>query len=591
MPCRFRFLKGGDDQAVDPLIASVEGLDGTPAFRGLALAVFEDLALVDYGNRIPLLTFELVADEAPVPIGAILEDVSRGVIVDQGGGGAAVSGFAAYGSDQRSAIEELVALWGLDIADAGDALTIVGEGSGLALGLAEERGCVAQGEARQGDERRQEPARSLPSVAVLNYYEASRDYQSGQVRAVVDGGGRSLWRVDAHVVLDAGEAKQLINRAMTRRWSERDRMTVRLAPASLALAPGDAVIVPEVAGPWRVDAVTVERLTVIAELRRLNSGGSPAIAADPGRATSEPDEPIGVTQPAAFDLPALGADSDALSVTIAVTAAGEFRPVPVSVAVNDQPYASMALSRRAVLGIAATRLEAGPAELIDLEHSVEVMLGNPGQVLLHADDDALAAGANLALLGDELIQFGRAEALGDGRYRLSRLLRGRRGSEWAIPTHAADEHFLLIDPAALVTVALDPAMRGATISAAAHGVADDPMAPPTAAAVANGESLRPLAPAHLAGMRAADGSLILSWFERSRAGLAWIDGVGDPSPSGRTFEIEVAGAVESWTGSTSDTGMTVPVAALSGLGGGSLRIAVSQAGALAQSHAATIIVA
>ena len=36
----------------------------TPAYRGLALAVFEDLDLAEFGNRIPVLTFELVADEA-----------------------------------------------------------------------------------------------------------------------------------------------------------------------------------------------------------------------------------------------------------------------------------------------------------------------------------------------------------------------------------------------------------------------------------------------------------------------------------------------------------------------------------------------
>ena len=52
--------------------------------------------------------------------------------------------------------------------------------------------------------------------------------------------------------------------------------------------------------------------------------------------------------------------------------------------------------------------------------------------LQHAGDAALLAGANAAMLGAELIQFGRAEPLGQGRYRLSRLLRGRGGSDDAI---------------------------------------------------------------------------------------------------------------------------------------------------------------
>ena len=53
----FRFYDGRESQGVDPLIASLEGPDETPAYRGLALAVFENLELAEYGNRIPFLTF------------------------------------------------------------------------------------------------------------------------------------------------------------------------------------------------------------------------------------------------------------------------------------------------------------------------------------------------------------------------------------------------------------------------------------------------------------------------------------------------------------------------------------------------------
>ena len=41
----------------------------TPAHRGIAYAVFEQLQLADFGNRIPSLTFEVIADEAPVRVG------------------------------------------------------------------------------------------------------------------------------------------------------------------------------------------------------------------------------------------------------------------------------------------------------------------------------------------------------------------------------------------------------------------------------------------------------------------------------------------------------------------------------------------
>jgi hypothetical protein len=67
---RFRLHDGDEDQPVDPLIAAAEGA-GAPAFRGTAYAMFEELELAEFGNRIPSLTFELVADAGPVEIGAI----------------------------------------------------------------------------------------------------------------------------------------------------------------------------------------------------------------------------------------------------------------------------------------------------------------------------------------------------------------------------------------------------------------------------------------------------------------------------------------------------------------------------------------
>ncbi len=55
----FRLHTGSEDQLPDPLIESIEGTANTPAFRGLAYLVFEDMPLADYGNRIPNITVEV----------------------------------------------------------------------------------------------------------------------------------------------------------------------------------------------------------------------------------------------------------------------------------------------------------------------------------------------------------------------------------------------------------------------------------------------------------------------------------------------------------------------------------------------------
>ncbi len=54
-----RVYLGTDTQQVDPKILATEGVDFTPAFRGTAYVVFEDLQLERFGNHIPQMNFEV----------------------------------------------------------------------------------------------------------------------------------------------------------------------------------------------------------------------------------------------------------------------------------------------------------------------------------------------------------------------------------------------------------------------------------------------------------------------------------------------------------------------------------------------------
>ncbi len=54
-----RVYKGDEAQTADSLMVGFDGADATPAYRGLAYAVFEDFPLAAFGNRIPNFTFEV----------------------------------------------------------------------------------------------------------------------------------------------------------------------------------------------------------------------------------------------------------------------------------------------------------------------------------------------------------------------------------------------------------------------------------------------------------------------------------------------------------------------------------------------------
>lgn len=71
-----RVYRGTESQPVDPLIAAKQGRGRTPAYRGLAYVVFERLPLDDFGNRIPLLQFEVIRS-----VGSLEEKIKAVTIV------------------------------------------------------------------------------------------------------------------------------------------------------------------------------------------------------------------------------------------------------------------------------------------------------------------------------------------------------------------------------------------------------------------------------------------------------------------------------------------------------------------------------
>lgn len=78
-----RVYTGAADQEPDSLIEAIEGAGNAPAYRGTAYVVLDSLALADFGNRIPQLTFEVFRT---VGGAESVEELCKAVCVIPGGG-------------------------------------------------------------------------------------------------------------------------------------------------------------------------------------------------------------------------------------------------------------------------------------------------------------------------------------------------------------------------------------------------------------------------------------------------------------------------------------------------------------------------
>ncbi|WP_062732993.1 phage tail protein [Sphingobium abikonense] len=591
----FRVHQGDEGQSPDPLIASAQGIGATPAHRGLAYVVFEDLALADYGNRIPSLTFEVEADEGAVSLGRIAGELSGARLA--GPASISVDGFAASGADMREAVMPLVEAFGLGLRSGADGLALVDAGAAAGTIADEALAQRVNGRAIDPVEHQGGSADGVPVALSLRYHDAARDYQAGMQRVTRPGAGRSESGIDLPAVLDPDAARALASDRLRARWAGRARMTVRCDWRALGLAAGDVVTVDRAAGLWRIEEREWEAMAVRLALRRLpGGGGAPPIGAGSGAIVRPVDAPHGPTTLLLADLPRI-ADGVASAPLVVAAASGGAGWRNAALFVTGASGEAVPIGRsagRAVMGVADTVLPGGSALLVDRGQSVSVTLLAADMVLLSVDEAALDQGRNLALLGRELIQFDTAERTGAATYRLSGLRRGVRGTDWAMAEHMAGEPFLLIEEGRLVeplSMQGADSEAGSVLRVSAVGIGD--VAPAEAMLTISGEALKPLAPVHMRAGRDGAGGWTIEWTRRSRDGWRWLSGTDVPlGEESERYGVEVLdGAIVVRAQEVTSASWTygADMIAADGMDGRDVLIAVRQRGTYAIGRGASLM--
>jgi hypothetical protein len=492
-------------------------------------------------------------------------------------------GYAAYGASIRAAVEPLVSCFDVQLFDDGSRLRSPVD-SAIAIST-DEFGNSADNQQAPRIEREQLPASALPATLRLSYYDPGRDYQGGEARASAGEQSGNEVQQELAAVLAADDAKALVNGMLAREWAARDRLTIRLPPNRIAIEPGASVELPLSPAWWTVDKCTIDSFVAVLELQP-SWNPSASMLADGGRSVGETDVVETDITLALFDIAAMpGFVPDEPTVMLAATSSSAgWKRRAVSITFGGSAITVETAQRKSTFGRAETAPGDGAPYLIDCLNTVDVALVDPSQWLTSCDDDALAAGANLAVLGSELIQFGAAEPLEGGRFRLSRLLRGRGGSEWATAVHVAGEPFCLIATDSVRAAGLPAWAIGSTVGGADASVSADPI-------VFAGESVRPLTPVFLSAQVASDGSLELNWIRRSRTGWAWIDEVDVPlSESREQYRVTITGTAGTIEVLADAPALTLDAADLAPIGTGAATVEVRQLGDFAASRPAQVTI-
>lgn len=518
---KFRFHEGHADQPCDPLIAAAESA-ACPAYRGIAYAVFEDLALADFGNRIPTLSFEVIGPESELSLaqlfGDTIADMDAPISLD------GIDGISIDGPLSQT-VAALDPFYPIDVNSGSGILSLTAATSGPTAVLPE----AATSTDRQdfggnvGYARRREREPEAP-VSVLRYYDRDRDYQPGAQRASGRTRPGQPQTIELPATMTADQARRAVERAASRATSSRQTVSWRITHYDPAIRPGSIVTLPGHHGHWRIVSWEWREHGFDLALERQATVSLPVPSADPGRASTPVDLPIGPTSLAALELPWDGVSGTPVTLALASSATAGWAGAALYAEKEGSLTALGPSGRtRAILGHAETVLAPRAPFMMDRRSRVVVTLVDQAMVLQSATFAQLDVGANRALLGGELIQFADAEPLGGGRYRLSNLLRGRAATDDGIGDHQAGERFALLDGGG--TALQNSALDGAD-NIAAIGLTDQ--SPVTAPIALAGISSRPLAPVHGSIVPALDGSAQLTWIRRARGAWQWRDGVDTP---------------------------------------------------------------
>lgn len=429
----------------------------------------------------------------------------------------------------RSTVEPLATLYMFDIIESGATLKAVSqqESQSVVTVTLDDIGEASDNEEPVVFTRSQ--SSELPVGISVRFTDIFKDYEMAavsQFREVVN--AESEPSSDTPLVIDYSRAQQMVDRLLYSAWAKRTTGEFALLPEFLYLEGGDVVTI-DANGfnrPMRLESV------VDGAYRRIS-----ARSFDPG-----------IFQPGGGPSRTQRAVSD----NVAVAAILEFLDLPMllSTAVPHQPYVaaylvpwpevnvfksstnsnyglSATLSSPTIIGETTAAFGAGQPDLWDYANELKVKLYSGELETL--DELSVLNGANAIAVensvgGWEIVQFVNAQLTGTRSYTLTKLLRGRLGTEDAIETSI---------PLGARVVVLESTLQQLPINLGElnkptyfkYGPADRDIGDPTYKSSTQtfiGRGLKPYSPVHVTSATDGSGNITIFWVRRTRInGDSW----------------------------------------------------------------------
>lgn len=415
----------------------------------------------------------------------------------------------------------------------------------------------------------------LPRSVRVHYLSQARDYETDQQNSPTRIGTAAVNDQDLQmpIVMADDQAAQIAEQYWSWAWAGRLTMSTQLDMDRRRLQPVDALALPMDGETQRV--VITDITDSYPATRALSLRLDDALSYTSFAVASVPPKtlrPIPINTPAQaylLDLPLLrDQDNDSGFYTALLgllpdsfKAASLYRSIDGGGNYTRQISSSVS----AVTGSVIQPVAAGPTSIFDHASSILVELYDESDSLNSATRDDVLAGANAAAIGSdgrwEVVQFMTAEHQTGSIWKLTGLLRGRRGTEWAVGTSIIGDGFVILS--GVIRTALDITLVNKAEFYKAVGTGSTIEEAPSQAFTGHAVALRPFSPCFVKAVRnAVTGDWSIMWLRRGRIGQTLQSGTDVAlSETVEDYEIDVlAGGIAQRTISVSTQSANYPEA-------------------------------
>lgn len=400
----------------------------------------------------------------------------------------------------------------------------------------------------------------LPRQVRVHYLSQSRDYELGEQDspARVDTDAVNDVDIEIPMVLDDSEALQIAQVLWADAWQSRKTHECQISTRWQDLEPTDVIAVPVDGQVVRArildisDALPSHRkLTLV----RDDDGNYQSYAV----ADSPPiiPDPVSVTSPAnmvLLDIPLIrDADNDpGFYAAMYPLVAGSFKGAAIyrSTDAGGNWVRVATAANAAITGTVLIELPAAGYSTFDGGSTLTIQLDGDDELssITRAALLAGSTGSNAAAIGAdgrwEIVQFQDVQSFGDRIFTCTTLLRGRRGTEWALGSSVVGDKFVLLTGPGIIRVPLQLSDVGREYLYRAVGTGLTVDSADNVAFTGEGVALKPFSPVKIEGTRdPGTGDWTITWIRRGRIGQTLADGTDIPlSEEVEDYEVVIRDA-------------------------------------------------